>query len=82
MSFRGRTLCPNMAGRCVFTGPITVQTAFADCRNLKKIYIPGTVATIAKDAFEGCDSITLWSESGSEVERYAKENNYNFELFE
>lgn len=53
--------------------------AFADCNNLKEIYIPETTISIAEDAFEDCGRITIWGRSGSEAERYAKEKGFTFE---
>ena len=48
---------------------------FADCKNLKIIYIPKTVTSIAPDAFDGSPKLEILCKKGSYAEDYAKENN-------
>ena len=52
--------------------------AFAYCKNLKKIVIPKSVASIGKDTFVGCAGLTIYGKSGSSAEVYAKNNNIKF----
>lgn len=37
--------------------------AFANCRQLRAIYIPASVTSIAGDAFSGCSDLVIWSAS-------------------
>ncbi len=51
--------------------------AFANCANLRQIYIPPSVLAIAGDAFEGCgEDMTIYCASGTEAERFALERGY------
>ena len=43
--------------------------AFADCKNLRGIYIPATVLQIDDHAFDGCENVTVVGEKGTEAER-------------
>lgn len=52
--------------------------AFAGCTNLADIYIPNSVDSIAVDAFEGCEALTIHSVPGSAAHRYAVENSIPF----
>ena len=52
--------------------------AFSDCTNLKSIIIPSSVTFIDPEAFWECPSLTIYGESGSYAETYAKENGINF----
>ena len=52
--------------------------AFADCPNLRYIYIPEATGTIAKDAFEGVTGLTILGRSGSYAEFYAQRNGIAF----
>ena len=49
--------------------------AFAKCTNLKKLIIPETTQEIAEDAFDGCDSLTIYTPKGSYVAKFAKAHN-------
>lgn len=54
------------------------EGAFYYCEKLKTVYIPGTVEKIERncvfnDIFEACKKVTIYSEKGSEAEKYAQE---------
>ena len=53
--------------------------AFADCRNLRTIFIPEETIDIAEDAFEGTEQLTICGKEGSYAEEYAKKNGYRFD---
>jgi len=55
------------------------DSAFGDCKSLEDITIPSSVTEIGSDAFLGCGSLTIQGKAGSYSERYAKENDINFE---
>ena len=48
--------------------------AFFNCKNLQRIYIPSTTKEIAEDAFEGCDSLTIYASKGSYAAQYARKH--------
>lgn len=52
--------------------------AFAGCKNLKYIYIPGSVTLIAADAFDGVESLTIYGNEGSYAEFYSSKKGYVF----
>jgi len=53
--------------------------AFADCDNLRHIYIPEATITIAADAFEGVsDTLTIHGADGSYAEFYAGKHGFDF----
>ena len=52
--------------------------AFADCAELRFVYIPETVTVIAKDAFSGVEGLTILSEDGSYAEFFAQKNGFGF----
>ena len=55
------------------------ERAFADCGNLRSIRIPASVNFIAGNAFDGCRAdMTIFGESGSKAEQFAKENGFSF----
>ncbi len=58
------------------------QRAFADCINLRKIYIPETCLRIDKTAFEGCHDLTIFGKADSNAEIYALACNYSFVAIE
>lgn len=64
-----------IAARCILL-PDSLKTiksrAFADCPNLRQVYIPDTVTSMAPDAFAGCRYLVLVGDA--RVEAYAKEN--------
>lgn len=38
--------------------------AFFDCENLERVYIPDTTNDIADDAFDGCNSLVIYTPKG------------------
>ena len=54
------------------------RKAFANCQNLKSIYIPDSVTDIANDLLSGCGNVTVYGKSGSEAEEYATNNGFAF----
>lgn len=64
--------------------PSTVETigtyAFANCKSLGSVSIDDNVSSISSDAFNGCSStLKIVANIGSYAEKYATENNINFE---
>ena len=54
--------------------------AFSDCENLNYVGIPDSVTSIGNDAFSNCaKDLTIRGNYGSYAEKYATENNINFE---
>ena len=49
--------------------------AFFDCENLERIYIPDTTNDIADDAFDGCNSLVIYTPKGSYAEKFARKHN-------
>lgn len=49
--------------------------AFFDCENLERIYIPDTTNDIADDAFEGCNSLVIYTPKGSYAEKFGRKHN-------
>lgn len=53
--------------------------AFLGCKTLSNVTLPSSVTNIAENAFEGCsDNLTLYGESGSYAEQYARDNGIKF----
>ena len=52
--------------------------AFADSESLRALVIPATVKTIDDSALAGSDNVTIYGETGSEAERFAKDNDIPF----
>jgi len=52
--------------------------AFWFCINLTEIALPGSVRHIGESVFDQCENLTIYGESGSVAESYAKENNIKF----
>ena len=50
--------------------------AFMNCKALTKVTIPSSVTTIASDAFQGCDNVTIYCNSGSVAETFAIDNDF------
>ena len=54
------------------------QEAFADCENLRMVYIPKSVIGIGREAFNNCPRLTIYGEAGSYAETYARQNELAF----
>ena len=53
--------------------------AFADCANLTDIYIPASVLTISRTAFNGCPAdLVIHGASGSVAQSFANARGYTF----
>lgn len=52
--------------------------AFSGCNNLMSITIPDSITSIGSYAFSGCTSLTIYGYEGSEAEKYANDNEFNF----
>jgi len=53
--------------------------AFANCDNLRHIYIPEETTTISPNAFDNLpNTLTIHGRSGSYAESYAAENGFTF----
>lgn len=52
--------------------------AFADCKNLRELYIPKTVQQIDDSALQGSEQVTIYGETGSEAQRFAEANHIPF----
>ena len=52
--------------------------AFSSCPNLIAIYIPEGCTSIADDAFEGVNRLTIYGKDGSEAKTFADKHNYGF----
>lgn len=66
---------------CVKLSDKTTQIgtyAFADCQNLKYIYISAKTTSIAANAFGNMSNLTIIGESGTIAESYARNHNYQF----
>ena len=54
------------------------DNAFANCPNLVCIYIPANCTSIASNAFDGVENLTIFGHSGSYSEFYAIRNGFDF----
>lgn len=54
------------------------EYAFANCTSLTKIYIPSTTFSIADNAFNNSNNVTIYGEYGSSVHTYAVEKGIPF----
>jgi len=54
------------------------RRAFANCRNLRDIYIPEMTTRITEDAFEGVSGLTIHGKEGSYAEYFAEKQGYAF----
>lgn len=52
--------------------------AFAGNGQLREIYLPGSVETIAPDAFEDCDNLTILAPRGSAAETFALDKGFAY----
>lgn len=53
--------------------------AFANCTNLKRVFMSESTIFIAEDAFEGIDDLTIYGVKGSYAESYAKQFGIHFQ---
>ena len=54
------------------------ERAFASCSNLESIYVPSSLTWFSNDIFKDCPKLTVYGETGSDIERYCADNGYNF----
>ena len=52
--------------------------AFRNCAKLEYIYIPASVTSIAPDAFDGCDRVTIGCDFGSTAWSYAQRYGFDY----
>ncbi len=52
--------------------------AFADCKKLTELVIPGTVQHIDDTALDGSPNVTIYGEINTEAQRFAEEFNISF----
>ena len=52
--------------------------AFADCKDLREIYIPETVREIDEHALDGCKDVTVYGVKESKAEEFAKGVGFKF----
>ncbi|MDR0913845.1 MAG: leucine-rich repeat domain-containing protein, partial [Oscillospiraceae bacterium] len=55
--------------------------AVSNCKNLKEMYVPASVTTISKTAFEGTGNFIMYVEEGSYAETFAKSNNIEYKHY-
>ena len=63
--------------------PNTISTingrTFEDCHQLREVYIPNSVTTIAQNAFLRAENVVIYCYNGSAAHQYAIENNIAYE---
>ena len=60
-------------------GCIEIQSrAFLNCSNLRRIYVPASVSSVALDAFDGCPNLCIYAPEGSIAIKVAKYNDIPF----
>ena len=73
-------LCSGLTRLELPSGVVSIgDYAFESCIELSRIELPSTVTSIGECAFVYCSSLTIYGETGSYAERYAKENDIPFE---
>ena len=55
--------------------------AFANCPNLRDIYISENVLSIARTAFEGCTDLVIWGRAGSVAQAFANNRGFTFKEY-
>ncbi len=71
----------NIAARsvCVPDGATYIgKRAFAENERLREIYLPQSMVSIASDAFEGCDDLTILAPMGSAAQTYALDKGFKY----
>ena len=86
--------CANLKSITIPDSKIWIEKcAFGNCTSLKNITIPGSVASIGEEAFgyyydkyDDCtkkiDNFKIYCYSGTEGEKYAKDNGFEYELLD
>ncbi len=59
-----------------------IGISFENCNNLKEVVIPNSVTDIAENAFNGSENVTIYCNSDSFAEQYAKDNNIPYVLLD
>ena len=70
--------CSDLTEVIISEGVKIIEDAFDGCSSLEKITIPKSVKEIGDYAFWYCPKVTIYGESGSYAEQYAKENGIPF----
>ena len=69
-------------GLTTFVIPATVTAVedygFYNCYDLEKLYVLGDLKSIGEDVFTDCSKLTIYGRSGTNVEKYAKQNGIPF----
>ena len=52
--------------------------AFHNCASLEKLYVLGDIQNIGDYVFTNCSKLTIYGNSGTKIERYAKQNGIPF----
>ena len=53
-----------------------------NCKNLREITIPSSVAYIPKNAFDGCDNVTILGKQNSYAQNFAAEHHILFKMID
>jgi len=62
-------------------GTVEIQRrAFADCKQLRDIYLPASVQSIAEDAFSGTENLTIHTAEGSAAAEWAQSHGYAVQI--
>lgn len=71
--------CYNLGAAYLPDGMRRIESeAFGSCVWLRSVVIPASVTEIAASAFRGCPHLTIYGETGSYAEIYAKANRIDF----
>ena len=55
---------------------------FENCKNLREITVPASVAYIQKNAFDGCDNVTILGKQNSYAQNFAAEHHILFKMID